>query len=187
LWVPETAIKIGGFPILIVISGEDSSDWSANRISGLDMAAEGIIVITIQYRTNVFGWLSLDDEKSPGNLGLMDQLLAFEWIDENINRFGGDMNNVTLLGHGSMGAFNSFYHLLSPKTKRNSGTAAILLYFYFYFYLLFRHFFKSNSDVGQHFSSVSDQSRCFGRFRQIAHVRLNRHRHHAELLADEEL
>jgi carboxylesterase type B len=116
--VPETAMKIGGFPILIVITGENNFDWSSNRISGLDLAAEGMIVITIQYRTNVFGWLSLDDNLSPGNLGLMDQLMAFEWIDENINKFGGDMNNVTLLGHGSMGVFNSFYHLLSPKTKR---------------------------------------------------------------------
>jgi carboxylesterase type B len=111
-------MKIGGFPILIVITGEDTFDWSTNRISGLDLAAEGIIVITIQYRTNVFGWLSLDNDQSPGNLGLMDQLMAFEWINENINKFGGDLNNVTLLGHGSMGVFNSFYHLLSPKTKR---------------------------------------------------------------------
>lgn len=118
LWVPETAMKIGGFPILIVITGEDTFDWSTNRISGLDLAAEGIIVITMQYRTNVFGWLSLDNDLSPGNLGLMDQLMAFEWINENINKFGGDLNNVTLLGHGSMGVFNSFYHLLSPKTKR---------------------------------------------------------------------
>jgi carboxylesterase type B len=118
MWVPETAMKIGGFPILIVLTGEDTYDWSTNRISGLDMAAEGIIVITVQYRSNVFGWLSLDNNLSPGNLGLMDQLMAFEWIDDNINKFGGDMSNVTLLGHGSMGAFNSFYHLLSPKTKR---------------------------------------------------------------------
>lgn len=118
MWVPETAMKIGGFPILIVITGEDSYDWSTNRISGLDMAAEGMIVITIQYRTNVFGWLTLDNIISPGNLGLMDQLMAFKWIDENISKFGGDMNNVTLLGHGPMGVFNSFYHLLSPKTKR---------------------------------------------------------------------
>lgn len=118
LWVPETAMKIGGFPILVVITGEENFDWSSNRISGLDLAAEGMIVVTIQYRTNVFGWLSLDNNLSPGNLGLMDQLMAFEWIDENISKFGGDMKNVTLLGHGSMGVFNSYYHLLSPKTKR---------------------------------------------------------------------
>jgi carboxylesterase type B len=121
IWVPETALKIGRFPVLIVITGEETYDWSTNRISGLDLAAEGIIVITIQYRTNVFGWLTLDNNLSPGNLGLMDQVMAFEWIEENIPKFGGDMNNVTLLSHGPMAVYNSFYHLLSPKTKRNAG------------------------------------------------------------------
>jgi carboxylesterase type B len=128
IWVPEPAIKIGRCPIVIVITGEDTYDWSSNRISGLDLAAEGIIVITIQYRTNVFGWLSLDNKLSPGNLGLMDQLKAFEWIDENIHKFGGDMGNVTLLGHGPMGVYNSFYHLLSPKTKRNERDGMFAAY-----------------------------------------------------------
>lgn len=118
IWVPETALKMGNFPILVVITGEESFEWSANRISGLDVAAEGIIVVTIQYRTNVFGWLTLDNNLSPGNLGLMDQLMAFEWIDENIAKFGGDVNKITLLGYGSIGVYTSFYHLLSPKTKR---------------------------------------------------------------------
>ena len=45
------------------------------------------------------------------------QLMAFEWIEENLSKFGGDLKKVTLLGHGQMGVFNSFYHLLSPKTK----------------------------------------------------------------------
>ncbi|CRK88856.1 CLUMA_CG002554, isoform A [Clunio marinus] len=126
IWVPETAMKIGGFPIVIVITGQESSDWSMNRISGLDLAAEGVIVITIQYRTNVFGWLSLDNDLSPGNLGLMDQIMAFEWIIENVHKFGGDMRNVTLLGHGPMGVYNSFYHLLSPKTKRLFSRAVLM-------------------------------------------------------------
>lgn len=112
-------MKIGGFPVLIVISGEETYDWSSNRISGLDVAAEGVVVVTIQYRTNVFGWLSLDNKLAPGNLGLRDQIMAFAWIAENIRHFGGDIGNATLLGHGQMGAFCSFYHLLSPKTKRN--------------------------------------------------------------------
>lgn len=119
IWAPETAMKIGGFPVLVVISGEETYDWSSNRISGLDVAAEGIVVVTIQYRTNVFGWLSLDNPLAPGNLGLRDQIMALEWIAENIRHFGGDIGNTTLLGHGQMGAFCSFYHLLSPKTKRN--------------------------------------------------------------------
>ena len=117
IWAPETALKTKGFPVLLVVTGEETYDWSVNRISGLDLASEGMIVVTIQYRTNIFGWLTLDSKIGPGNLGLLDQIAAFEWINENIGNFGGDTSKIVLLGHGSMGVFTSFYHLLSPKTK----------------------------------------------------------------------
>lgn len=185
LWVPETAMKIGGFPIVIVITGEESYDWSSNRISGLDLAAEGIIVITIQYRTGIFGWLSLDTKTSPGNLGLMDQLMAFEWIDENIHKFGGDMSNVTLLGHGPMGVYNSFYHLLSPKTKRNERSGMLRELLTHDFFILDRNFFESCSDVGQHVLAISNQPRCIGRSRSSADVRLDRRETHAEVSAEQ--
>lgn len=148
-------MKIGGFPVVIVITGEESYDWSSNRISGLDLAAEGIIVVSIQYRTSVFGWLSLDNNLSPGNLGLMDQLMAFEWIDENIHKFGGDMSNVTLLGHGPMGVYNSFYHLLSPKTKRNerSGMLSVRLSNVVLFF--YRNLCARCAYVGQHVPTLS--------------------------------
>lgn len=117
IWVPETAVKARNFPVLVVLTGEDNYDWSSNRISGLDLAAEGIIVVTIQYRTNVFGWLTLETIEAPGNLALLDQLRAFKWIEENISKFGGDSSQLTLLGHGSVGTLSSFVHLLSHKTK----------------------------------------------------------------------
>lgn len=119
VWTPETALKMGLVPVLVVITGEESTDWSLARISGQDLAAEGIVIVTIHYRTNVFGWLSLNSSASNGNLGLLDQKLAFSWIKENIQHFGGDTNSITLLGHGSMGSFNVIYHLLSPETKSN--------------------------------------------------------------------
>lgn len=119
IWTPETAVKMSIVPVLVIISGEESSDWSSTRISGQDLATEGIVIVTIHYRTNVFGWLSLNNTASKGNLGLLDQKLAFSWIKENIKHFGGDEKSITLLGHGSMGSFNVIYHLLSPETKSN--------------------------------------------------------------------
>lgn len=80
IWTPETALKTKGFPVLLVLTGEETYDWSVNRISGLNLASEDIIVVTIQYRTNIFGWLTLESEISQGNLGLLDQIAAFEWI-----------------------------------------------------------------------------------------------------------
>lgn len=55
-------------------------DWTMNRPNGLDLASEGIVVVTVQSRTNVFGWLSLEISDAPGNIGLYDQNLALKWI-----------------------------------------------------------------------------------------------------------
>lgn len=90
-------------------------DWTINRPNGLDLASEGIVVVTVQSRTNVFGWLSLEIKDAPGNIGLYDQNLALKWIQENIQKFGGDPKQVTLLGHGTSGAVNAVIHLVSPK------------------------------------------------------------------------
>jgi hypothetical protein len=170
---------MGNFPVLVVITGEESFDWSANRISGLDVAAEGIIVVTIQYRTNVFGWLTLDNNLIPGNLGLMDQLMAFEWIDENIAKFGGDVNKITLLGYGPIGVYMSFYHLLSPKTKRNEAHFTVVFFLILMksiklLFFLRRNIFEGNSHVGKFIFAISHESRCIRRLCASFDMRLDR-------------
>ncbi|XP_050092552.1 carboxylesterase 5A [Anopheles aquasalis] len=127
IWIPETAMRYGGFPVLVMITGEEMAfDWNANRASGLDLAADGIIVVTVQYRSNVFGWLSLGKKYAPGNLGLWDQHLALVWIKDNIQKFGGDTNRVTLLGHGSTGAPNVMAHMVSPRARGLFARAIIM-------------------------------------------------------------
>lgn len=101
-------------------------DWTKNRPNGLDLASEGIVVVTIQSRTNVFGWLSLEINDAPGNIGLMDQNLALKWVQENINKFGGDHKQVTLLGHGTSGAANAIIHLASPKATNYFSKLVIM-------------------------------------------------------------
>lgn len=93
-------------------------DWYQNRPTGLDLAAEGVIVITMQYRMNVFGWLGVNSNKIPGNFALHDQQLAMTWVQENIHKFGGDPEQVTLLGHGTTGSLCALFHLLSPQTEQ---------------------------------------------------------------------
>lgn len=110
-------MRNGNHSVLVIITGEEQAfDWSQNRPTGLDISAEGIVVVTIQSRTNIFGWLTLRNQEAPGNLGLYDQRLAFEWIDENIQKFGGDRQQITLLGHGTSGATNAMLHLTNTKT-----------------------------------------------------------------------
>ncbi|XP_058460162.1 liver carboxylesterase 1F [Malaya genurostris] len=127
IWMPESAVRFGGFPVLVMITGEEMAfDWSINRATGLDLASDGIIVVTVQYRTNVFGWLSLGKKYAPGNLGLLDQKLALIWVRDNIQKFGGDSNRISLLGHGTTAAPNVMTHLISPKARGLFSKAIIM-------------------------------------------------------------
>ncbi|KAL5286236.1 hypothetical protein ACFFRR_007718 [Megaselia abdita] len=121
LWVPETGIraKSPSLPVLVIITGEEMTfDWYQNRPTGLDLAAEGVIVVTIQYRMNIFGWLGVNSNKIPGNFALHDQQLAMTWVQQNIHKFGGNPEQVTLLGHGTTGSLCALFHLLSPQTEQ---------------------------------------------------------------------
>ncbi|XP_048515847.1 esterase FE4-like [Athalia rosae] len=80
------------------------------------MESADIVYVGINYRLGILGFLNLDDEVAPGNMGLKDQVAALQWVKENISRFGGDPNNVTIFGE-SAGAASVHYLLLSPLAK----------------------------------------------------------------------
>ena len=88
-----------------------------------------IILIIIICRLGVFGFLSLETEEAPGNLGLWDQRQALLWVRHNIASFGGDPDQVTIFGV-SAGSMSVHYHLVSPRSRglfhaaiMQSGTA----------------------------------------------------------------
>lgn len=113
--------------MLAIITGEEQAfDWSRNRPSGLDLAAEGIVVVTIQSRTNIFGWLTTGSAAAPGNLGLRDQQLALRWVQVNVGKFGGTADRVTLLGHGTSGAANAMLHW-TTRTARSAHFGQLIL------------------------------------------------------------
>ena len=74
------------------------------------------VVVTINYRLNVWGFLSTDDPITKGNLGLFDQQMAIKWVHDNIQSFGGDPNRITLFGESAGGA-SVVYHSLYPGNK----------------------------------------------------------------------
>lgn len=83
---------------------------------GADYFVEyNVTLVTINYRLNAFGFLSLGTEDIPGNAGLKDQTLALKWVKQNIHHFCGDPNNVTIFGE-SAGAASVQYHMLSPMS-----------------------------------------------------------------------
>lgn len=81
-----------------------------------ELASEGLIIVTVSYRLNVFGFLGFEDDFARGNLGILDQYMALVWVRENIKYIGGSPDNITLIGHGS-GASSILVHLTSPRTK----------------------------------------------------------------------
>ncbi|XP_026474846.1 cholinesterase 2-like [Ctenocephalides felis] len=85
-------------------------------LDGALLASEGnIVVVNVNSRKNVFGFLCLEETQARGNAGLLDEYFAFLWIRENIGAFGGDINKITLMGH-SGGADDILRHMASPRT-----------------------------------------------------------------------
>lgn len=75
-----------------------------------------VILVTMNYRLEVLGFLSLDIPEVPGNAGVKDQVAALRWVKSNIRKFGGDPDNVTLFGESS-GASAVTNHMSSPMSK----------------------------------------------------------------------
>lgn len=109
-------------PVLVYIHGGMNALAGAGEMEDEALHREGVVLIKIQYRLGVFGFLSLDAlnredaHKSSGNYALLDQIAALEWIQKNISAFGGDPNNVTITGN-SAGALNALFLTLSPRAK----------------------------------------------------------------------
>ncbi|XP_063595267.1 cholinesterase 2-like [Penaeus indicus] len=75
-----------------------------------------VILVVVQARLGILGFLSTADSELPGNLGLKDQTLALQWVRDNIFDFGGDKDKVTIFGQNA-GAASVHHHIVSPKSK----------------------------------------------------------------------
>jgi len=122
----EETLSKRKLPILLFIHGESLYFGSGNVYDGTLLAAFGeIIVITINYRLGIFGFLPTDDGKR-GNFGLMDVIAALHWLQDNVEEgIGGDPNNITLVGHGRGSDFVNFL-LISPLAKGLFSKAVLM-------------------------------------------------------------
>ncbi|XP_068633808.1 juvenile hormone esterase-like [Battus philenor] len=76
----------------------------------------GVVLVTLNYRLDALGFLCLDTKEVPGNAGLKDQVAALEWVQRNINRFGGDPGNVTVVGESAGGASTALL-AVAPRAR----------------------------------------------------------------------
>ncbi|KAL7637557.1 UNVERIFIED_CONTAM: hypothetical protein RMT77_012285 [Armadillidium vulgare] len=103
-------------PVMVFIHGGAFVGGGSSYYGGKALLDEEVVLVIIQYRVGVFGFLSTEDAVVPGNMGLKDQQLALKWVKENIRAFGGDPESVTLLGNSAGGASVQF-HMFSPGSK----------------------------------------------------------------------
>lgn len=113
-----TARPAEKLPVIVFVHGGGNFTGDAASYDGSALASGGkVVVVTIQYRLNLLGFLAhpaLDNEGHPfGNYGILDQQAALRWVLRNIDGFGGDSNNVTLAGQ-SAGALDTMVNLVSP-------------------------------------------------------------------------
>jgi para-nitrobenzyl esterase len=123
VWTPAKSNE-KGLPVLVYFygGGFSAGDGSEPRYNGEAMSQQGIVVVTVNYRLSVFGFLAHPDlsaetsHKGSGNYGLMDQLASLQWVKENIAAFGGDPSRVTIAGE-SAGSAAVSYQMASPLAK----------------------------------------------------------------------
>lgn len=123
VWTPAKSAS-AKLPVMVWIFGGGFAAGSASepRQDGEVLAQKGVVVVSMNYRLNVFGFFVHKDlaaespQHATGNYGLLDQWAALRWVHDNIAAFGGDAGNVTVFGE-SAGSFSVSAQVASPLSK----------------------------------------------------------------------
>ena len=105
-------------PIMVWFHPGDflTQDGSYKKFGPQMFMEKNVVLISINYRLGPLGFLSLENEEAPGNLGLKDQNLALQWIQNEASNFCADSNRITIFGSGS-GATSAILQMLSPQNS----------------------------------------------------------------------
>jgi para-nitrobenzyl esterase len=123
VWTPAPSAE-ARLPVMVWIHGGGfvAGASSEPRQDGENLARNGVVVVTMNYRLGAFGFLAHPDltkeseHKASGDYGLLDQVAALEWVHRNIAAFGGDPGNVTIFGE-SAGSLSVSALMASPLTR----------------------------------------------------------------------
>ena len=119
-------------PVVVYIhGGTNMSGSSQNDVyDGSDIAQKGIVYVSINYRVGIFGFPAYKDktgEEITGNFAIQDQIAALKWIKKNISKFGGDPNNVTIMGQSA--GSNNVQNLIASTAAAGLFNKAVALSF----------------------------------------------------------
>ena len=123
IWTPAKSAH-EQLPVLVYFYGGGfiAGDGSELRYDGASLASAGLVVVTVNYRLGVFGFLAHPDLSresgghGSGNYGLLDQHAALQWVHENVRAFGGDPAHVTIAGE-SAGSWSVSAQMVSPLSR----------------------------------------------------------------------
>lgn len=117
IYVPRTLDSNASKSVMFWIHGGVFLNGQGSEFNGTLLSMRGdVIVVTINYRLSVFGFLSTNDSASPGNYGLWDQRMALQWVRSHISSFGGNPSSITLFGQSS-GATSVYLHTESEQSR----------------------------------------------------------------------
>lgn len=123
VWTPAKR-NTKDLPVLVYFygGGNVAGDASEPRYDGESMAKKGVVVVTCNYRLNIFGFLTHPEltaeapYNASGNYGMLDQAAALKWVQKNIAAFGGDPKKVTIAGE-SAGSIGVSCQMASPLSR----------------------------------------------------------------------
>ncbi len=144
IWTPDGGKA--GLPVMVWIHGGSFTNGTGAVLTydGSRFARDGVVCVTINYRLGVDGFLFLGDGNA--NLGLLDQIAALTWVQENIAAFGGNPSNVTVFGesaggmsvsallsmpharglfHRAIAQSGAGHHAIAPATAQRIGQALV--------------------------------------------------------------
>jgi para-nitrobenzyl esterase len=123
VYTPAEATEASKLPVMFWIHGGGYAGGASSefRHSGDFLPTKGVVLVTINYRLGVFGFLATSElakeaNGAAGNYGLMDMVAALEWVKANIASFGGDAGNVTIFGE-SAGSFAVSTLMAAPAAR----------------------------------------------------------------------
>jgi len=121
VYIPADARETSKLPVMFWIHGGGYAGGASSepRHNGDFLPTKGVVLVTINYRLGVLGFLATSDlakEGTAGNYGLMDMVAALQWVKANIANFGGDPGNVTIFGE-SAGSFAVSTLMAAPSAR----------------------------------------------------------------------
>ncbi|KAG7306771.1 hypothetical protein JYU34_008205 [Plutella xylostella] len=118
VFTPANFLANTSLPVMVFLHGGDFGvgSGSPSFYGPQYLVSHGVVIVTINYRLNAYGFLNLGIKEAPGNAGLKDIRAALRWVQANIKSFGGDPENVTVMGQGS-GGIAAIYLMFSESTK----------------------------------------------------------------------